>query len=93
MKKPHEFNLQALTPEDTERACTSKRWYASKNAARDDAKRIAKAKGDAEPMNPYRCPVCHRWHLSSVPKEFAPDIRNRQRRKIGLVPVMRGNAA
>jgi hypothetical protein len=79
-KPPPSFNLKALAPEDTQKACMAKRWFATKNAARDEAARIAKREGGIH-LSVYRCPVCHRFHLSSIPGKFAPQVKQRLRDK------------
>lgn len=65
------FTPDAVNLADADRSCFKKRQYWTKNAARDAAARVNKAnlaEGDDRTVTPYRCIVCHRFHLSSIGK-------------------------
>ena len=55
-----------------ERMCFSKRTFATKNQARDAGLKYE--------QNPYRCPVCHSFHLTSLSNADG----NKARRKAKL---------
>lgn len=55
--------------------CLDKRKFDSRNAARDKAALLAKRHPEWEPQFPYRCTLCHGWHLT---RTRSIDYRGRQ---------------
>ena len=51
--------------------CKKKKVYKTKNRARYAAGKIAKELGDQlkAPLSVYHCPVCRKYHLTSLPVE------------------------
>lgn len=47
----------------TERMCTRKRQW-SRRGARLLAQRM---RSEGRRVSPYRCPICHSWHVGHVP--------------------------
>ncbi len=56
---------QATGPESTRLACTAKRRWKSKRVALQFARSHRQRYGMQEP---YKCPVCKGWHLTSGQK-------------------------
>jgi len=56
---------RTITAMTAQRMCIDKKRFASKNEARDFAIRGQKLYGNAS-TTPYKCPVCFKWHLSSL---------------------------
>lgn len=54
-----------VTVEAAHRQCLDKKPYASKNKARDAAARNKRIRPDSPVQRPYRCTLCHRYHLTS----------------------------
>lgn len=64
-----------ITVQKAERMCFQKRVFKTKNDARDFAARGRKM-GNAS-TDPYQCPLCRRWHLTSLDKAASAASRKR----------------
>jgi hypothetical protein len=56
-------------------AC-NKAGFETQGEAKAMAKRGA-LRASVKPLRPYRCPACGFWHLSSMSKKMAKQIRKR----------------
>lgn len=74
MKHGMERIGRTVTVAQARRSCLEKRKFASKNEARDRAARYLTLEPEWKPMRPYRCALCHGWHLTTqqVKKEKGP---------------------
>ncbi len=54
-----------VSVESAKRSCLDKIAYPSKNKARDRATKLAQQHPDSRPQRPYRCTLCHKFHLTS----------------------------
>lgn len=73
------YTFDRLTEYDARRSCLDKRTFDCKNEARDYASRVRKNLG--KDQAPYKCLVCHLWHLTAcdpATKNIVKDkLRNR----------------
>lgn len=61
------------------RLCLSKKQFFSKNQARDWGISIAKKHGCAI-QYPYHCELCGKYHVSGIPKDEKPAMRDTRKR-------------
>jgi hypothetical protein len=61
----HEARERRRPTRVARRICAGKVRHGSVTAARTVATEIAQKRGGRR-MHPYRCPVCHGWHLTSI---------------------------
>ena len=54
--------------------CFVKKIFDTRNDARDFAKRNLKREGWKD-QTPYRCPICSKWHLTSLSKDDSAQAR------------------
>lgn len=55
-----------VTVEQAKRSCLDKVSYDSRNAARDRAAYLGKRFPGQLPQKPYRCSICHGFHLTTI---------------------------
>lgn len=74
-----ERRLQGLgkvyTLASAQRACFDKKRFQTRTAARDFNAKLGKGMPDRKPQTPYKCPVCGRWHLTSLTKQASAQVR------------------
>ena len=74
MKEGIERIGRTITPSTAQRMCLDKRAFESKNKARDVIARNRKL-GGTVPMDAYKCPICAKYHLTSLTKEDSAAAR------------------
>lgn len=62
-----------------QKMCLTKKRFLTKNEARDWGIHIAKKHGCAL-QHPYRCELCGKYHVSGLPKEEKPAMRDTRKR-------------
>lgn len=82
MKKGFERVGRSISVERAVRGCFEKKVFDSRNHARDWAARSLKRHGgDTRGTEPYRCHVCGKWHLTSLPKAAQAQARAKDWKK------------
>lgn len=78
MKSGYDRIGHDVSVEHAKRSCLDKVGYASRNAARDRAAFLATKYPDTPRQRPYRCTICHGFHLTTK----TPDgLKNRDKGK------------
>lgn len=75
MKNGYDRLGRQFKPQTAQRMCFDKVPYACRNEARDAAAHLKKTRGYE--VQPYRCLVCRRYHLTSLNKEDGAAARAR----------------
>lgn len=70
---------KSISAASADRCCLKKRAFNTRTEARDHAKRGEKNHGNA-PQQSYKCPVCGKFHLTRIEKEYHAATRQAIRR-------------
>lgn len=54
-----------ITEKQARKGCLDKHPYDSRNDARDHAAKLAKCHPEWAELRPYRCTICHGYHLTT----------------------------